>query len=167
MLLQRQIIAIKSDFPFIVPLRCSTRYTPHSKDGCSNFVYLDRQQVWCGQNEMVLRMGLVRDGSHKNYRYKYTCWATPYPCHQRFVSNPFTYDGRGNADYLDWQNCQCSNNDLITSLHLNCNHAHNKVRYTYKCCNKPGQQKKDYDASAPWNLEPKSISSWYLYKQTS
>ena len=153
MLLQIQIIIIKSVFLFLVPLRCNTRYTPYNKDGGGNFVYLDRHQVGCGQNEMMVSMGLVRDSSHKNYRYKYTCCTTPYPCHQRIVNNPFTDDGRGNAIYMDRQNVQCSNDNLITFFHLNRNSAHNKVRYTYKCCNIPGRQKKSYDASTPWNDE--------------
>ena len=153
MLLQIQIIIIKSVFLFLVPLRCNTRYTPYNKDGGGNFVYLDRHQVWCGQNKMILSMGLVRNRSHKNYRYKYKCYTTPYPCYQRFVSNPFTYDGRGSAVYLDRQNVQCSNDDLITYFHLNRNPTHNKVHYTYKCCNIPDRQKKSYDASTPWNLE--------------
>ena len=136
-----------------MPIRCYTRYTGFNLDGRGNFVYLDRHRVACGKNQMISSFRLQRDWSHKRYRYVYTCCTTPYRCNPRTFHTRFTYDGRGNAVYLDRQNVKCSFQDFITYFHLNRNSHHNKVRYTYTCCNVPCRRKKSYYTCTPWNLE--------------
>ena len=136
-----------------MPIRCHTRYTRFNHDGRGNFVYLDRHQVSCGRNKMISSFRLQRDWSHRYYRYVYTCCTTPYRCLPRTFHTRFTYDGRGNGVYLDRQNVQCSYQDFITYFHLNRNSYHNKVRYTYICCNVPCGRKRSYYTYTPWNLE--------------
>ena len=134
-IIKNQVIIIKYHvFLSLVPLRCFTRYTQFNLDGRGKFVYLDRHRVACGKNQMI-------------------CCTTSYPCYPRTFHTRFTYDGRGNTVYLDRQNVKCSNQDFITYFHLNRNSHHNKVRYTYKCCNVPCSRKKSYNACTPWNLE--------------
>ena len=140
-------------FLFLVTISCQTYYTPLNHDGGGNIVYLDRHIVDCGKNKMMQSLHLMRNLTLRKYHYRYTCCTTPNACYQKTFHNNFTYDGRGNAIYLNRQNVQCQNDDYITYFHLNRNPALNKVRYTYKCCDFHGKSKTNYNAATPWNRD--------------
>ena len=89
-------------------------------------MYLDRQRVACGKNQVISSFKLQRDWSHKYHRYVYTCYTTPYRCYPRTFHTRFTYDGRVNAIYMDRQNVKCPYQDFINYFHLNCSSHRNK-----------------------------------------
>ena len=136
---------------FLVPVRCYSRYTPFSEIGNGKLVYLDRQHLSCGVNEVVQAMMLERHNSSRYIRYNYTCCKIPYECNQQTISNPLTDDGNGDTAFLDQQTVQCSNGGFITDFRLERNSRGNKVHYIYKCCNIVGSNKISYDAETHWN----------------
>lgn len=140
-------------FLFVVTISCQTYYTPLNLDGGGNIVYLDSHRVNYRRNKMMQSLQLMRYLTLRKYHYRYTCCTTPNACYQKTFHNNFTYDGRGNAIYLNRQNVQCQNDDYITYFRLNRNSAGNKVRYTYKCCHFYGKSKTNYNTATPWNSD--------------
>lgn len=94
-------------FLFLVTVSCQTYYTLPTSDGGGNIVYLDRNIVDCGKNKMMQSLHVMRNLKLRKYHYRHTCYAAPNACYQKTFHNNFTYDGRGNAIYLNQQNVQC------------------------------------------------------------
>jgi hypothetical protein len=61
---------------FVANLTCRNASTGWSVEGGGNAVFLDRQNVQCGKNEMLSQFGLQRSGGGW-YRYNYTCCSVP------------------------------------------------------------------------------------------
>ena len=102
---------------------------------------------------MIQSIKFSRDNSGKKIHFNFTCCKTPYPCNQRIQVNPYTDNGRGNADYLDRQIVQCSHEDFITSFPLASNITLKQIRYVYKCCSTPGRNKTSYLAETSFNYD--------------
>ena len=104
-------------------------------DGGGNLVYLDRLNLKCGHWGKVLKMfHLERNGGRIRYKYK-CCNLNKRICINVRKYNRFTLDGGGNSVYLDRQAVSCGNHAFLNGFWLRRNHALNRIRYEYLCCN--------------------------------
>ena len=140
--------------------QCSTRYTTWKDSSNGNLVYLDRHRLNCGHDRVALRSFKMetrhftttyrkwwrrKTRNHYHIRYRYQCCSLPtnpgssvvphYCGFTKEVTNTFTYDGKGNAVYLDRQRVECTQRGLLNDFWLERNPPHNnRVRYHYYCC---------------------------------
>jgi predicted nucleic acid-binding Zn-ribbon protein len=56
---------------------CRELVTPHDEDGGGNTVYLDRQNVECGEGEAMTSFRLTRNATGDRVNYTYTCCTMP------------------------------------------------------------------------------------------
>ena len=56
---------------------CRELVTPHDEDGGGNMVYLDRQNVKCGEGEAMTSFRLGRNATGDRVNYTYTCCTMP------------------------------------------------------------------------------------------
>ena len=100
-------------------------------DGGGNAVYLDRQNVDCGTNAVLIKFHLAR-GSGK-VRYDFSCAPSKVPLQCRDAETAFNDEGGGNAVYLDRHDVRCNANEAIGQFRL-LRSGRGTYHYTYKCC---------------------------------
>merc|ERR1719498_1324732 len=84
---------------------CSPAQTPLNDDGDGDSRYLDRHNVWCGQNSFLKQWRLSRGGTSDKEQIQYTCCNVPTgldACEEK--ETPLQTDGGGDANYLDRHN---------------------------------------------------------------
>ena len=99
-------------------------------------VYIDRHRMNCGSSYNILSMfHLQRDGGKMRYQYKCCQLKATTACSLKQKTTSYSYDGDGDAVYLDRHTADCGTTGFINDLRVERNSAHNKVRYNYYCCN--------------------------------
>ena len=115
---------------------CSYKYTSWQTHDGGNMVFIDRHRMSCVGSGYILSMfHLERSGG--NMRYKYQCCKlrdTSY-CSLASKTTAYSKDGDGNAVYLDRHSINCGHSGYINDIQLQRNNGHDKVRYSYYCCN--------------------------------
>jgi hypothetical protein len=116
--------------------RCWVKRTPWNNAGGGNMVYMDRHRLTCGGARGIKMFRLRRSGG--SIRYEYICCALTRSnvCANTRRWNGFTYDGNGDTVYLDRQTISCGNrHGYVNGFWLERNGRHNRIRYSYDCCN--------------------------------
>ena len=112
--------------------------TDFSDDGDGNTVYLDRQQVDCGDDGYINGFRLERNGNHDHVRYVYQCCKLEphYKAKCETYATNYSDDGGGKSDYLDRQTVSCNKpQEFLTLFKLERNSGDGGLwRYKYRCC---------------------------------
>ena len=113
---------------------CWVKRTSWNNAGGGDMVYMDRHRLTCGGARGIKMFRLQRSGG--KIRYEYICCAlTSNVCANTRKWNGFTYDGNGDTVYLDRQTISCGNHGYVNGFWLQRNGRHNRIRYSYDCCN--------------------------------
>eukprot|EP00112_Aurelia_sp_Birch-Aquarium-sp1_P018684 Seg4492.1 transcript_id=Seg4492.1/GoldUCD/mRNA.D3Y31 product=Coadhesin protein_id=Seg4492.1/GoldUCD/D3Y31 len=101
--------------------------------------YIDRHRMGCrGVGKILAMFQLKRSGGNMRYSYK-CCHFPAASCTNQQKYTSFSYDGNGNAVYLDRHAADCSTTGFINDMRVQRNSGHNMVRYNYQCCNLSSQ----------------------------
>ena len=109
-------------------------------DGNGQIIYLDRQNIHCGENEEISSFYMHHDSNLKKYQFVYQCCKTSVPCEKnRFEKNKLTIIGDGRVIWLDRQDVNCGNNGYLNQFNLHTDHSTTplKVQFKYHCCEAP------------------------------
>ena len=111
-------------------------------DGGGNLIFLDRQNVDCGDDAAISQFHLVRDGDTKQH-YAYTCLTGPtHPSlGECSVQQTAPNDGGGvggdQVEYLDRHRVECPGKNVLTRFQLRTpdgGEQDGKIFYEFTCC---------------------------------
>jgi len=100
--------------------------------GGGNSIYLDRHYVGCDEGGYISQFNLQHSGDGR-MQYNYTCNKTKKPLKCRAVLNPPSDWGGGNIIYLDRQNVNCNDDEVLNAFYLY-RPTPETIAYSYRCC---------------------------------
>ena len=116
--------------------KSSWRTTNKDEIGGGNVIYLDRHKVDCGLTPIVDFK--LRNVDNVNMDYAFKCSNLPHDGECRDLITRFDETGNGgNMVYLDRQDVQCGEGEVMTSFKLGPNDSGNRMNYKYTCCRMP------------------------------
>ena len=116
-------------------INCRTKYTSYQKHSNGNMVYLDRHRMNCGGTGYIASMlHLQRSGRKMRYKYKCCSFRDKAVCRLVYKTTLFRSDGGGDGMYLDRHSVNCGRSGFINDIRVQRNSGHNKIRYSYWCC---------------------------------
>lgn len=96
-------------------------------------IFLDRQDVNCGDGNAITTFKMERDSTGTKMRYRFGCSPVSGAGSCRSVTTPVNDDGGGNTHFLDRHNVICNSNEIMTRFVLR-RPAAGKINYEYRCC---------------------------------
>lgn len=118
-----------------IPVSCSSKSITSDASNVvgESAVFLDRQNVTCGQS--YLSSFQLKTYRTSNIQYEYKCCSknnVVAKCYEN--TTEFTDDGDGNTIFLDRQKVECQFDYGLASFQLERHNDHNQWRYNFKCC---------------------------------
>jgi hypothetical protein len=97
----------------------------------ASIIYLDRQNIKCGQDEVINNFKL-NNALHNEWYYTYNCSKSKVPLTCRSVESESTPQG-SNASAVSPLHVQCEPNEVLSQFNLH-NAGNNQMTYKYTCC---------------------------------